>query len=1185
MQWSMRWDMIFLAPFRGNNMAWHWRQSRQMLRRCRIKYPVLALLTIALALLATVAPARSRIAPTRVEGGVSVAVERSQFIPEKLAQQQEATPSQSDRAAAQRAFDEALQLSQQGTTESLRQAIQKNEEALGIWRKIGDRYQESATLNNIGNTYNSLGDKQKALDYYNQALSLSRTFGEPLNEAHTLYNIGEVYGNQGERQKALDYYNQALSLYRAVKDRAEEAKTLNKVGLVYYNSGEYQKAIDYLNQGLAIYKTIENTTGIADTVGNLGSIYLELNEYQKVIGFYNQALSIYQATGNRAGEGRMLINMGVVYINLRETQKALERLTQALKIWQELKDRRGEAFALGNIGNVYKNLSEYEQALNYYNQAISIFQAIGERDQEAYSLNQIALTYQDMGEMQKSLEVYKQSLAILKSIGNRAREGVTLNNIGNTYTNIGEYQKALDAFTQALLVFRDIKNPWLEAKARSNIGGIYQILGETQNALDNYNQALSLHQTVGDQEGEAIVLNNIGVIYNISGDQQKAIEYYNQALPLHRSVGNRYQEALTLSNIGKAYDDLGEFQKALDRQNQALSIWKAIGARYGEASSLNNIGAVYRSLGEPQKALEYYNQALVLRRATSDRYGEAFTLKNIAGVEAALGNLNQALTQIEVAIAIIEKLRTNIVSSDLRTSYFASVQATYGLNIDILMALHRQNPNAGHDIAAFEVSERARARSLIELLNEARADIRQGVDPELRDLERQILQKLTAKIQYQDQLLKNQHTEKQAETIRKEISELETQLQQVKAQIRTASPQYAELTQPQRLNFKEIQQVVDADTILLSYWLGEERSYVWAVTPTSIAVRELPKRAEIETAAREFYNYLTVPKLRYTADAEEKAATLSKIILAPVAEQLQQKRLLIVGDGELQYIPFSALPVPMSPTTASPKLLIAEHEIVSLPSASTLSIIRQSTANRALAPKAVAVLADPVFDAQDKRVKASSNPQTSPLLTPNLTRVTESEGETWTRLAGTRKEAEIILSLVADSEEMQAFDFDANLDKAADSVLSNYRIVHFATHGFFNRKNRQISGIVLSLVNQQGASQNGYLLTPAIFNLNLPAELVVLSGCETGKGENVKGEGIIGLTRGFMYAGAKRVMVSLWSVSDEEETSELMSRFYQKMLKDGLPAARAFREAQLSMMQEGKEPYYWAPFILQGEWR
>ncbi|MEG5052758.1 MULTISPECIES: tetratricopeptide repeat protein [unclassified Microcoleus] len=1292
-------------------MAWHWRQSRQMLRRCRIKYPVLALLTIALALLATVAPAGSRIAPARMEGTADVAVERSQFILEKLAQQQEATPSQndraaaervfqegeelrnegtaeslrqaiqkyeqalgllkklgdrqweastlsrigliysllgeykqavdcfnqelliwqalgdrhwqavaldnigkayqslgekqkaldyfnqakltqqqvtlseSDRAAAQRAFDEALQLSQQGTTESLRQAIQKNEEALGLWRKIGDRYQESATLNNIGNIYSSLGDKQKALDYYNQALTLWRTLGERTNEAQTLYNIGEIYGNLGERQKALDYYNQALSLYQAVKDRAEEAKTLNKVGLVYYNSGEYQKAIDYLNQGLAIYKTIENTTGIADTVGNLASIYLELNEYQKVIGFYNQALLIYQATGNRAGEGRMLINIGVVYINLRETQKALERLTQALKIWQELKDRRGEAFALGNIGNVYKNLSEYEQALNYYNQAISIFRAIGERDQEAYSLNQIALTYQDMGEMQKSLEVYKQSLAILNSIGNRAREGVTLNNIGNTYTNIGEYQKALDAFTQALLVSRDIENRWLEAKALSNIGQIYRILGETQKALDYYNQALSLHETVGDKEGEAITLNNIGSIYNISGEQQKAIEYYNRALPLHRSVGNRYQEAVTLTNIGKAYDDLGEYQKALDRQNQALSIWKAIGARYGEASSLNNIGAVYRSLGEPQKALEYYNQALVLRRATSDRPGEAFALKNIADVEAALGNLNQALTQIEAAIAIIEKLRTNIVSSDLRTSYFASVQATYGLNIDILMALHRQNPNAGHDIAAFEVSERARARSLIELLNEARADIRQGVEPALRDLERQILQKLTAKIQYQDQLLKNQHTEEQAETIRKEISELETQLQQVEAQIRTASPQYAELTQPQRLNFKEIQQVVDVDTILLSYWLGEERSYVWAVTPTSVTVRELPKRAEIETAALEFYNYLTTPSLFDTADAEEKATTLSQIILAPIAEQLQQKRLLIVGDGELQYTPFSALPVPKSSTTASPKLLIAEHEIVSLPSASTLSIIRESTANRALAPKAVAVLADPVFDAQDERVKASSNPPTLPLLTPNLTRVTESERETWTRLTGTRKEAERILSLVADSEEMQAFDFDANLDKLADSVLSNYRIVHFATHGFFNRKNRQISGIVLSLVNQRGASQNGYLLTPTIFNLNLPAELIVLSGCETGKGENVKGEGIVGLTRGFMYAGAKRVMMSLWTVSDEEGTLELMSRFYEKMLKDGLPAARALREAQLSMMQEGKEPYYWAPFILQGEWR
>ncbi len=1103
---------------------------------------------------------------------------------EQLAQQ-EGMPADSTRREAERLLEEGLQLYQQRTAESLRQAIQKWEEALPLIRAVGDKEWEAWTLTGIGKIYSDLGDKQKALDYYNQSLPLSREVGYKEGEAATLYNIGGVYSDLGDKQKALSYYNQALSLYRAVGDRAGEAKTLYNAGLVYQNSGEYPKALDYLKQALAIYETAGSSTDIANTLNNLGTTYILLSDYQKAIDSFNQALPLYQDTGDREGVGRMLVNLGVVYIEQHETQKALDFFNQALLLWQELKDQRGEAFALSNIGNVYNNRSEYQRALNYYNQGLSLYRAIGEREQEAYVLNQIGLTHEEMGEMQQAIDAYEQAFPILRALGNRAREAVTLNNIGSIYLNIGDYQQAFDAYTQALPIFRSVGNHLFEAKALSNIGNIYNILGEQQKALEYYNQALALHRTVGDKEGEALTLNNLGGIYGNSGDIPKAREYYNQALQLLKSVGSRYGEAITLNNIGNLYDDSGEHLQALEYHNQALSIRQNIGDRSGEAYTLHNIGAVYQSLGEYENALEKYKYALFIRQAIGDDYGESLTLTNIAFVERNRGNLNEALNQIKAAAEIIENLRTNIGSSELRASFFATQQDTFGLYIDILMALHKQNPNAGYDIAAFDVSERARARSLLELLNEARADIRQGVNPELREEERRLLQLLDSKRQYQIELSRQQSTDEQKETIRQEIAELETQLQQVEAQIRATSPRYAALTQPQPLTLKEVQQqIVDADSILLSYWLGEERSYLWVITPTSFTVRELPKRADIETAAQEFIDYLA-PVKSGSANAEVKAATLSKIILAPVAEQLQQKRLLIVADGGLQYVPFSALPVPVPPAAETTQLLIAEHEIISLPSASTLSIIRRDTADRQPAPKAVAVLADPVFSAEDSRVNGTPTPQTPPLFTPNLTRGTDSEGADWARLLGTRQEAERILSLVVDSEKMQAFDFDANLDQATDSVLSNYRIVHFATHGFLNSENPQLSGIVFSLVNQFGVPQDGYLLTPAVFNLNLPAELVVLSGCETGKGNKVKGEGIVGLTRGFMYAGAKRVMVSLWSVSDQQGTPELMSRFYQKMLQEGLPPAQALREAQLSMIGEGKEPHYWAPFILQGEWK
>ncbi len=826
------------------------------------------------------------------------------------------------------------------------------------------------------------------------------------------------------------------------------------------------------------------------------------------------------------------------------------------------------------------------QAIQKWEEARRLYRAVGDKVREATTLNNMGKVYSDLGEKQKALDYYSKSLPLWQEMRDKAGEAGTLNNIGRVYDDLGEKQKALDYFNQSLLLSREVKDKTGEATAQNNTGMVYSDLGEKQKALYYLNQSLLLRREVRDKAGEATTLNKIGRVYDDLGEKEKALDYFNQALTLSREVNDKAGEAATLTGIGAVYSDLGDKQKALDYLKQSLLLSREMADKAGEAFTLNNIGRVYNNWGEKQKALDYYNQSLPLNQEVGDKVQEARTLTNLAGVEHSRGNLNEALNLIKPAVEIIENLRTKIGSSQLRASYFATQQDTFGLYIDILMALHKQNPNPGYDIAAFEVLERARARSLLELLNEARADIRQGVNPEIREEQRKLQQLLIGKTQYQDRLPKGEYTEAQAETIRQEIAELETQLQQVEAQIRATSPRYAALTKPEPLTLKEVQQqIVDADSILLSYWLGEERSYLWAVTPTSITAYELPKRADIETAAQEFIDYLA-PAKNGSADAPVKAATLSKIILAPVAEQLQQKRLLIVADGGLQYVPFSALPVPVPPAAGdSPQLLIAEHEIVSLPSASTLSIIRRDTANRQPAPKAVAVLADPVFGAEDPRVKGTPTPQTPAPNTPNLTRGTDSEGKTWPRLAGTRQEANRILSLVPDSEKMQAFDFDANLDKATDSVLSNYRVVHFATHGFLNSQNPQLSGIVLSLVKQFGGEQNGYLLTPAVFNLNLPAELVVLSGCETGKGKEVKGEGIVGLTRGFMYAGAKRVMVSLWSVSDEQGTPELMGRFYEKMLKEELPPARALREAQLSMMREGKEPYYWAPFILQGEWK
>ena len=654
------------------------------------------------------------------------------------------------------------------------------------------------------------------------------------------------------------------------------------------------------------------------------------------------------------------------------------------------------------------------------------------------------------------------------------------------------------------------------------------------------------------------------------------------------------------------YRSLGETQKALEKYNEALPILRAVGDRSGEAATLNNIGLVYQSLGETQKALEKYNEALPLRREVGDRNGEATTLLGIARVEQKRGNLTQARQTIEQAIGMIESLRTNIASQELRASYFASRQEFFESYIDVLMQMHKQNPAAAFDALALAVSERARARSLLELLKEARADIRQGVDSSLLERERSLQQRLNARAAAQVRLLNRKHTPEQADAAAKEIAAITAEYEEVQAQIRARSPRYAALTQPQPLSLTEIQQqALDEDTLLLEYALGEKRSYLWLVSHRSIDSYELPPRAEVEAATRRVYELLTVRPKRWAPPDPQliaQAKTLSRMLLGPVAPQLSGKRLVVVAPGALSYLPFAALPAPEDKKRPAGDYepLIAKHEVVSIPSASVLSIIRREMAGRQRATKSIAVLADPVFEESDPRLAPAKNGNSSGE-TPaapaadaehsELTRAIRTMNfpdarAGFTRLPFSRYEAESIIALTPKGTGLKATDFNASRALAMSPQLSQYRILHFATHGLLNSERPELSGLVFSLIDQEGKPQDGFLRLHEIYNLQLNADLIVLSACETGLGKEIKGEGLIGLTRGFMYSGAPRVVASLWNV-DDLATAELMKLFYQRMLKDGLPAGAALRAAQLELSGQKRwaSPYFWAGFVLHGEWK
>ena len=885
--------------------------------------------------------------------------------------------------------------------------------------------------------------------------------------------------------------------------------------------------------------------------------------------------------------------------NAAAKRSAIEKYEQAVPLFHAAGDTYREAMTWQSMGAAYYPLNEFRRALDCFNHAVALARSLGDRRFESGTETWIAGMLDILGDVLTALDHYQRAVKLARENGWPVAEGSALSSIGKIYGDMGEWDKALGFYAQALPIFKEQNSVRDEAIALNNIGIAYSLSGEQDKALEYLQQSLDSLRSGTDKNAQAYTLLNIGRAYRRLGEYKKALTYLEEAQSLQQQIGSKAQRGETLDEIGNVYSDGGQNDKALNYHQQAVESQHAAGNLRREAMARNNLGNVYNLLEEPEKALEQFNAALTTFRTLSDLSNAANSLEGIARAEKKRGRLDDARQHITESLAWRETVRARAGSLQMRASYRASVEHGYEFLIDLLMEQHARDPLHGYDADALSAHERSQARSFVEQLNEARADIRRGVDAGLLEKERDFARVLNAKAQREMQLRARKDTNELA-TLQREISTLEDQYQQVEATIRQSSPQYAALTQPQPLTLKEIQQLLDADTLLLEYSLGVERSYLWVVGSDSLKTYVLPKEDEIAKLAQQTYESLVARSVSKSLETpaeraarvvaadnqfQQASAELSRMILSPAASELRDKRLVIVADGALQYVPFAALPV------ANHRPLILDHEVVSLPSASAFAVQRQNLANREPAPKTLAVIADPVFSPSDSRLKKNA---AAPALAQASTRIIEHGpanasglGQlTIPRLPFTRWEADQILAVARTGSNLKALDFRANREIATGGELSKYRYVHFATHGYLDTTRAGLSAIVLSLYDEQGKPQDGFLRTHDVYNLKLPAELVVLSACETGLGKDVQGEGLEGLTRGFMYAGARRVIVSLWNVNDKA-TASLMQRLYAGMLRDGKTPAAALRAAQIEMLRtaQWQSPYYWAPFVMQGEWK
>ena len=900
-------------------------------------------------------------------------------------------------------------------------------------------------------------------------------------------------------------------------------------------------------------------------------------QLESAVTAFDSAARDFKAAGEFTGAADALIEKGRAVHFLGNSMAAADCFQEARTLYQRIGDRHGEALAIYRFGGTAK-----ERKLEHYRPALDLALASGNRFITAKCLYYIGHETGVGGNHNEGIPMVRESVEILRALGYRYDEADTLLSLGWMLNDVGDLQQGMAEYQKALRLHREDKNRRELANALLFVADGWLLLGDAERARDAVTESLDIARAGGHQLVEILALLKFSDVCLRLDQPLQALRQLEQALSLAEKAD--YQTLRILKGLGQTSLTLGNPAQALEYLNRAFGLYQAQGAVSGRADVNFYIAQAYQRLGQTQKAMGEFDRTLADFRQRDERLGVARTLIAQSGLRASMGEPVAARERNEAALAVLASLRQGLSGYSTRATFSATLAEAYTQQIDLLM---RQSPSAEQIREAFALSERARARSLLERVNEARVTHDAEADASLLRELREAQQRLN------DEALRRLSESSGNAPTDARLRERSAEVEALRARLRVTHPRYASLTHPQTLDAAAAQRLLDSDSALIEYALGEEASYVWFVTAGEITGYKLPKRAELESAARAFHQALSANK-----PYQAQAAALSRLVLGPLADRLQKRRLLIVADGALQYVPFAALRLPGK--AAQP--LIAEHEIVNLPSASVLAVLRREFGARPAAARSVAVFADPVFSRDDARVNASLAKNTPPA--PEARR----GANDLRRLITTADEADVILSLAPQGSAFQLRGFQATRDSVLRTDLASYRILHFATHGWLEDAHPDLSWLALSMVDEQGQPRDGFLRLHEIYNLKLNADLVVMSACQTALGREIKGEGLIGLTRGFMYAGAPRVVASLWQVNSAA-TAELMKRFYRGMFCENarpaaalpakglvkqtrksspcenLPPAAALRAAQLELHQRGLSPYYWGGFVLQGEWR
>jgi len=962
----------------------------------------------------------------------------------------------------------------------------------------------------------------EAIDKYSAAYECFRKDNVRVGMGTALFAAGGSYMKLGQKRRALDAFLEAAPHIRESGDPSLGVIIPAVIGLVYAKLNEWKPAIEYLEQSLALLQTEKRPELLAPVLGSLGATYIRVGKKQKGLEYLERSLSLFQENPDRNIETQLLSVMGAVFSSLGQRQKGLELAQRGLQLARAEKDRANEARALMSLGEIHNSLGDRQGALRDYNEALRVGQEANDRSWKPTVLSHMAAIYLDFGEIDRSTALCEAAIKASETEGEPEDAALGLNGLAVIADLRAEPLKALRYYQRALTLARAIKAQSREAGALANIAAVYDSFHQYEQALEVIHEAVAIYRDDEDPSGESTALANMGIIYDRMGRHREALESLNRALALQRANENREGQAHTLLGLGDAYRNSGDTAKALEAYAESLALMTAVEDRIGETKVCSKLGLAYYEQGNYQKASEYYLRGLPLSRTAGNRREEAVLLASLGLLHEDKGDLKEAEALYEQGLEAIEYIRTAARLEELKTEIASGTAELYSRAILLKLRF-------GKPAEAFELSERARARTLLDQMNGARIDMRKSADRDLIEQEQSLRFELASLEKKLTEEIARGALPEACASLQERLNQGRQAYAEIVIRLKASNPEYAELQGYSPVSRVEIQRLLGLDTTLLSYYVTASKILVFVITRDSFNVVEIPVgEKELQDAIAWFRSFASL--------RDPEPASLKQLggwLIAPVRQHIKTARVCVIPHGILHQLPFAAL-------YDGKNYFGEQHTIYYLPAASLLPVI-------------------------EKRTRQAGT---------RMLALAQANATGWPSLRYVDQEAGAIARLYQGKALLTGQSSKAEVLRLA----VDYNFLHIASHAELNPRSPLFSRILLT------PDQNGNqgLEVREVYELNLSrTTLVVLSACETQLGTQSRGDDIVGLNRAFIFAGASTVIASLWTV-DDRATGFLMHSFYTH-LKRGTGKAEALRMAQSETRRQYPNPYYWAAFVLTGD--